>query len=107
MTQPLKQGLKEYIHEMDKPPALENDGAVLNFISNGERYSPQNDQDLCKMLRLFITITASSLLYSLRPFKPFNEWIFLKMCELYGLSDNPNPSIDVYSVLGIGIDSHY
>ncbi|GET65152.1 hypothetical protein GLOIN_2v1883277 [Rhizophagus irregularis DAOM 181602=DAOM 197198] len=80
MTQPLKQGLKD----------------------SGERYSPQNDQDLCKMLRLFITITASSLLYSLRPFKPFNEWIFLKMCELYGLSDNPNPSIDVYSVFSCG-----
>ncbi|PKY29604.1 hypothetical protein RhiirB3_474484 [Rhizophagus irregularis] len=48
------EGLKEYIREMDKPPALENDGAVLNFISSGERYSPQNDQNLCKMLRLFV-----------------------------------------------------
>jgi hypothetical protein len=32
------------------------------------------------------------------PSKSFNEWTFLKVCELYGLSDDPNPSIDVYPV---------
>ncbi|PKC59705.1 hypothetical protein RhiirA1_469065 [Rhizophagus irregularis] len=32
------------------------------------------------------------------PSKPFNEWTFLKVCKFYGLSDDPNPSIDVYSV---------
>ncbi|PKC16836.1 hypothetical protein RhiirA5_125401 [Rhizophagus irregularis] len=45
---------------MGKPPALENDGAVLNFISSGERYSPRNDQDLCKML------LSNNSFYSLR-----------------------------------------
>ncbi len=30
--------------------------------------------------------------------KPFNEWIFSKVCELYELSDDLNPDIDVYSV---------
>ena len=50
------EGLKEYIRKMDdKPPALENDGAVLKFISDGERYSPQDDQDLCKVLRVFVS----------------------------------------------------
>uniref|UniRef100_U9TAC0 Uncharacterized protein n=2 Tax=Rhizophagus irregularis TaxID=588596 RepID=U9TAC0_RHIID len=32
------------------------------------------------------------------PLKPFNKWTFPKVCQLYGLSDNPNPSIDVYPV---------
>ena len=44
-----------YIRKIDKPPALENDGAVLKFIRDGERYSPQNDQDLRKVLRLFVS----------------------------------------------------
>ncbi|RGB36231.1 hypothetical protein C1646_758340 [Rhizophagus diaphanus] len=68
-------GLKEYIREMEKPPALENDGAVLNF----------------KFTVLIET-----------PSKPFNEWTFPKVCELYGLSDDSNPSIDVYSAFSCG-----
>ncbi|PKY41674.1 hypothetical protein RhiirA4_539787 [Rhizophagus irregularis] len=90
-------GLKEYIREMEKPPALENDGAVLNFISSGERYSPRNDQDLCKMLRLFVSNNSFKFTVLIEtPSKPFNEWTFPKVCELYGLSDDPNPSIDVH-----------
>src|SRR5437763_13611702 len=48
-------GLKEYIRKTEKPPALENDGAILKFISDGERFSPQDDQDLRKVLRLFVS----------------------------------------------------
>src|SRR6266542_3351431 len=36
------------------------------------------------------------------PSKPFNEWTFPKVCELYELSDDPNPDIDVYSVFSCG-----
>src|SRR5256885_14267909 len=36
------------------------------------------------------------------PSKPFNEWIFPKVCELYGLSNYPNPSIDVYPLFSCG-----
>ncbi|GBB93360.1 hypothetical protein RclHR1_21560003 [Rhizophagus clarus] len=35
--------LKTSIREMYQPPALENDGAVLNFMNDGGRYSPRND----------------------------------------------------------------
>jgi hypothetical protein len=31
---------------MYQPLALENDGAVLNFMNNGDKYSPRNEQDL-------------------------------------------------------------
>ncbi|CAB4416226.1 unnamed protein product [Rhizophagus irregularis] len=36
------------------------------------------------------------------PSKPFNSWTFPKVCELYELSDDPNPSIDVYPVFHCG-----
>ncbi|EXX61276.1 hypothetical protein RirG_172670 [Rhizophagus irregularis DAOM 197198w] len=50
------EGLKEYIRKNMKPPSLEKDGTVLKFINGDkERYSPQNDQDFCKMLRLFVS----------------------------------------------------
>ncbi|PKY31926.1 hypothetical protein RhiirB3_449768 [Rhizophagus irregularis] len=62
-------GLKEYIREMGKPPALENDGALLLIET---------------------------------PSKPFNEWTFPKVCELYGLSDDPNPSTDVFPLFSCG-----
>src|SRR6266542_4764446 len=97
-------GLKEYIRKMDdKPLALENDRAVLKFISDGERYSPQDDQDLCKVLRVFVS--KNNLKFTVfieTPSKPFTEWTFLKVCELYGLSDDPSPSIDVYPVFSCG-----
>ncbi|GBB93359.1 hypothetical protein RclHR1_21560002 [Rhizophagus clarus] len=36
------------------------------------------------------------------PSKPFNEWTFPKVCELYGLSDDLNPSTDVYPIFHCG-----
>ncbi|GBC25494.2 hypothetical protein GLOIN_2v1774909 [Rhizophagus irregularis DAOM 181602=DAOM 197198] len=36
------------------------------------------------------------------PSKPFNEWTFPKVCELYGLSDDPNPSTDVFPLFSCG-----
>jgi hypothetical protein len=76
---------------------------VLNFINSGERFSPRNDQDLCKMLRLFVTNNSFKFTVLIEtPSKPFNEWTFPKVCELYGLSDDPNPDIDVYSAFSCG-----
>ncbi|RGB23401.1 hypothetical protein C1646_536459 [Rhizophagus diaphanus] len=50
------EGLKNSIREMNLGlPALENDGAVLNFTYEVKRYSPRNDQDFSKMLRQFVS----------------------------------------------------
>ncbi|CAG8699285.1 11641_t:CDS:2, partial [Funneliformis caledonium] len=96
-------GLKEYIQKIEKPPALENDSAVLKLISDGKRYSPWNDQDLCKVLRLFILKKNFKFTVFIEtPSKPFNELTFPKVCELYELSDDPNPDIDVYSAFSCG-----
>jgi len=97
------EGLKEYIREMNKSPALENDGAVLKFISDKDRHSPRNDHDLRKMLRLFVSKNNLKFIVFIETSsKPFNSWTFPKVCELYGLSDDPNPDIDVYSVFSCG-----
>ncbi|GBC03373.1 hypothetical protein RclHR1_00510004 [Rhizophagus clarus] len=55
------EGLKEYIREMEKPLALENN----------------------EMLQVYCTNET--------PSKPINEWTFPKVCELYGLSEKYKP----------------
>ncbi|CAG8622365.1 15077_t:CDS:2, partial [Funneliformis caledonium] len=75
------EGLKEYIHN----------------------YSPQSDQDLCKILRIFVSDKKLKFTVFIEtPSKLFNSWIFSKVCELYELSDDLNPSIDVYPVFQCG-----
>ncbi|PKK58373.1 hypothetical protein RhiirC2_334231 [Rhizophagus irregularis] len=88
---------------MNQTPALENDGAVLNMINDSGKYSPRNDQDLREMLQVFVSKSNFKFTVLIEtPSKPFNEWTFPKVCELYGLSDDPNPSIDVYPVFSCG-----
>src|SRR6266542_6153969 len=80
-------------------PALENDGAVLNFMNDRGRYSPRNDPSFREMLQSLVTKTNLKFTVFIEtPSKPFNSWTFPKVCELYELSDDPNPSIDVYPV---------
>jgi hypothetical protein len=88
---------------MYKPPALENDGAVLNFMNGGDRYSPRTDPSFREMLRSLVSKNNPKFTVFIEtPSKPFNSWTFPKVCELYGLSDDPNPSIDVYPVFRCG-----
>ena len=84
-------------------PALDNDGAVFNMVNKTGQHSPRNDQDLRGMLRLFVTNNDRKFTVFIEtPSKPFNKWTFPKVCQLYGLSDDPNPSIDVYPVFKCG-----
>ncbi|CAG8720656.1 6632_t:CDS:2, partial [Gigaspora rosea] len=39
---------------------------------------------------------------SVTPSKPFSEWTFPKVCQLYELSDDPNPSTRVFPVFSCG-----
>ncbi|PKC03571.1 hypothetical protein RhiirA5_380064 [Rhizophagus irregularis] len=97
------EGLKDYIRELYKPPALENDGAVLNFMCDGDRYLPRNDVTFQEMLQSLVSKTNLKFtVFNETPSKPFSDWSFPKVCELYGLSDDPNPSIDVYPIFSCG-----
>ncbi|RIA88938.1 hypothetical protein C1645_825560 [Glomus cerebriforme] len=92
------EGLKEYIRKEYNPPSLEKDGAVLKFISGDkERYSPQNDQDFCKMLRQFVLNNNFKLIIVIEtPSKAFSDWSFPKVCQLYGLGESDDPSLSVF-----------
>ena len=97
------EGFKNSIREMYQLPTLENDGAVLNFMNDGGRYSPRIDPSFREMLQSLVTKTNLKFTVFIEtPSKPFNSWTFPKVCELYGLSDDPNPSIDVYPVFSCG-----
>ncbi len=92
------EGLKNSIREMNLGlPALENDGAVLNFTYEVKRYSPRNDQDFSKMLRQFVSKNNFKLVVSIEtPSKAFSDWTFPKMCQLYGLGESDDPSLSVF-----------
>ena len=92
------EGLKEYIRKEYEPPSLEKDGAVLKFISGDkERYSPQNDQDFCKVLRLFVSKGISKFIVIIEtPSKAFSDWTFPKVCQLYELCESEDPSLSVF-----------
>jgi hypothetical protein len=97
------EGLKNSIRAMYQTPALENDGAVFNIVNDSGKYSPRNDQDLREMLRIFVS--RNNLKFTVfieTPSKAFSDWTFPKVCELYGLSDDPNPDIDVFPVFSCG-----
>ncbi|RGB27036.1 hypothetical protein C1646_820012 [Rhizophagus diaphanus] len=97
-------GLKNSILAINQTPALENDGAVLNILNDNGKYSPRTDQDLREMLQqLFVSKSSFKFTVHIEtPLNPFNEWTFPKLCELYGLSDDPNPNINVYPVFHFG-----
>jgi len=55
------------------------------------------------MLQLFVSKNSFKFTVVIEtPSKPFNSWTFPKVCELYGLSEDPNPDIDVYPVFSCG-----
>ncbi|GBC13590.2 hypothetical protein GLOIN_2v1580557 [Rhizophagus irregularis DAOM 181602=DAOM 197198] len=94
------EGLKEYIRKMYQPPALENDGAELNLMNDGDKYSPQ---DLREILRIFVSNKKLKFTVFIEtPSKPFSDWSFPKVCQLYGISNDPNPDIDVFPPFSCG-----
>ncbi|RIA96160.1 hypothetical protein C1645_872229 [Glomus cerebriforme] len=91
------EGLKDYIRKMYHPPALENDGAELNLMNDGEKYFPHNDQDLREMLRIFVS--KNNLKFTVfieTPSKALSDWSFPKVCQLYELCESDDPSLSVF-----------
>jgi len=88
---------------MEKQPVPVNDGAVLKIVNNSGKYTPLNDKELREMLQLFVSDkNLKFTVFIETPSKPFNEWTFPKVCKLYSLSDDPNPSTDVYQLFSCG-----
>src|SRR5438128_1897988 len=77
-------------------PVLENDEAVFNMVCNSRKYSPQNVQLLVSKNSFKFTVFIETLS------KAFNNWTFLKVCQLYNLSKDPNPDVSVFSTFFCG-----
>jgi hypothetical protein len=57
------------------------------------------------MEQLWSLVSKAKLKFTIfieTPSKPFSEWAFSKVCELYGLSNDPNPDIDVFPPFSCG-----
>jgi hypothetical protein len=85
---------------MEKPSALENDGAVLNIVNESGKYSPLNDQDLREMLQLFVSNkNLKFTVFIETPSKAFSDWTFSSVCQLYGLSgETEDPTMAVFPI---------
>ncbi|CAG8577555.1 12800_t:CDS:2, partial [Ambispora gerdemannii] len=97
------EALKDSIHAVYQTPALENDGAVFNVVCDSRKYSPRNDQALREMLRLLVS--KNNLKFTVfieTPSKAFNNWTFPKVCQLYNLSEDPNPDVSVFPTFSCG-----
>ncbi|CAI2185928.1 6499_t:CDS:2 [Funneliformis geosporum] len=67
---------------MYHPPALENDGAKLNLMNDGEKYFPHNDQDLHEMLCIFVSKNKKFTIFIEMLSKVFSDWSFPKYKDL-------------------------
>src|ERR1044072_5840886 len=66
-------------------------------MNDGDKYSPRNDQDLREILRIFVSNKNLKFTVFIKTLsKPFSDWSFPKVCQLYGISNDPNPDIDVF-----------
>ncbi len=91
------EALKNSIRAVYQAPALENDGAVFNMVCNSGKYSPRNDQEFREMLHLLVSKNSFKFAVFIEtPSKPFAEWTFPKICQLYGLGETDDPSLSVF-----------
>jgi hypothetical protein len=96
------ENLEDFIYDVYQLPELENE-VVLNLKNDNKIYHPRNDDSFRKILQLFVSTTKLNFTVFIEtPSKPFSEWSFPRVCELYGLSDDPNPGIEAYSVFSCG-----
>lgn len=87
---------KEYIHEVYKTLALENDGAELSMLNDSRKFSSQNDQGLCEMLHIFVSKNNLKFTMFIKtPSKLFSDWSFPKIWQLYDLGESDDPSSSV------------
>ncbi|PKB98446.1 hypothetical protein RhiirA5_431366 [Rhizophagus irregularis] len=103
--------IKTSICDMYHPPALENDGAELNFMKDGSgRSSPRNNVAFRDMLRLLVS--KNNLKFTVvieTPLKAFSDWTFPKVCQLYGLGESDDPTMEVFPVFScviFGLNGH-
>ncbi|KAF0432865.1 crinkler family protein [Gigaspora margarita] len=90
--------LKESIIAIYKTPVLENNGAILNFMSGGGKYFPQTDMEFCNMLQLFVKKNHLEFTVNTETSSPFSDWTFAKMCRQYNIGEIDDPSLNAFPI---------
>ncbi|PKK60634.1 hypothetical protein RhiirC2_757167, partial [Rhizophagus irregularis] len=67
------------------------------MLNDSGKFSPRNDQGLREMLNVFVS--KNNLKFTVfieTPSKPFSDWLFPKVYQLYGLGESDDPSLSVF-----------
>ncbi|RGB22946.1 hypothetical protein C1646_775258 [Rhizophagus diaphanus] len=90
--------LKETIFSLYQFPELEKNGATLAFSCNDKKYSPQINLEFQNMLQLFVLKRSFKFTVFIETSLSFSSWTFPKVCQLYKLSEDSDPSLSVFSL---------
>ncbi|CAB4492797.1 unnamed protein product [Rhizophagus irregularis] len=90
--------LKETIFSLYQFPELEKNGATLAFSCNDKKYSPQINLEFQNMLQLFVLKRNFKFTVFIETSLSFSSWTFPKVCQLYKLSEDSDPSLSVFSL---------
>ncbi|CAB4433372.1 unnamed protein product [Rhizophagus irregularis] len=88
--------LKEFIFALYQFPELQKDIATLAFSCNDEKYSPKSDLEFQNMLQLFVSRNSLKFTVSIETSLSFSSWTFSKVCKLYKLSEDSDPTLSVF-----------
>uniref|UniRef100_U9ULS9 Crinkler effector protein N-terminal domain-containing protein n=1 Tax=Rhizophagus irregularis (strain DAOM 181602 / DAOM 197198 / MUCL 43194) TaxID=747089 RepID=U9ULS9_RHIID len=88
--------LKEFIFALYQFPELQKDIATLAFSCNDEKYSPKSDLEFQNMLQLFVSRNSLKFTISIETSLSFSSWTFPKVCKLYKLSEDSDPTLSVF-----------
>ncbi|PKC02488.1 hypothetical protein RhiirA5_380939 [Rhizophagus irregularis] len=94
--------LKEFIFALYQSPELQKDVATLAFSCNDEKYSPKSDLEFQNMLQLFVSKNSLKFTVFIETSLSFSSWTFPRVCWLYKLSEDSDPSLSVFSLFNCG-----
>uniref|UniRef100_U9TX99 Crinkler effector protein N-terminal domain-containing protein n=1 Tax=Rhizophagus irregularis (strain DAOM 181602 / DAOM 197198 / MUCL 43194) TaxID=747089 RepID=U9TX99_RHIID len=94
--------LKEFIFALYQSPELQKDVATLAFSCNDEKYSPKSDLEFQNMLQLFVSKNSLKFTVFIETSISFSSWTFPRVCWLYKLSEDSDPSLSVFSLFNCG-----
>ncbi|PKY49122.1 hypothetical protein RhiirA4_464958 [Rhizophagus irregularis] len=88
--------LKEFVFALYQFPELQKDVATLAFSCNDEKYSPKSDLEFQNMLQLFVSKNNLKFTVYIETSLSFSSWTFPKICKLYKLSEDSDPTLSVF-----------
>jgi hypothetical protein len=94
--------LKEFIFALYQFPELQKDVVTLVFSCNDEKYSPKSNLEFQNMLQLFASRNSFKFTVFIETSLSFSSWTFPKVCKLYKLSEDSDPTLSVFPLFTCG-----